>query len=139
MPLIASSATRVPAHTATAVNRRIAADTRTRLQRIGSDPAAIRKRLAELDREWDVERMIQTNAATLALSGTVLGLTVDKRFFALPLLVTGFLLQHAIQGWCPPLPVLRRCGFRTPREIEEERSELLKRLAGRGTHRADAA
>ncbi|WP_407921819.1 hypothetical protein, partial [Corallococcus sp. AB049A] len=24
-----------------------------------------------------------------------------------------FLLQHGLQGWCPPLPLLRRLGLRT--------------------------
>ncbi|WP_111420331.1 efflux transporter outer membrane subunit, partial [Rhodoplanes roseus] len=27
-----------------------------------------------------------------------------------------FLFQHAIQGWCPPVPILRRLGFRTELE-----------------------
>jgi len=47
----------------------------------------------------------------------------------LPALVTGFLFQHAVQGWCPPVPVLRRLGFRTSYEIEEER-QALKALRG---------
>ena len=38
--------------------------------------------------------------------------------------VLGFLFQHAIQGWCPPVPVLRRFGVRTAAEIEEERYAL---------------
>jgi hypothetical protein len=54
---------------------------------------------------------------------------VDRRFVAVPLVVTGFLLQHALQGWCPPLPVLRRLGVRTAREIERERTAL-KALRG---------
>jgi hypothetical protein len=40
-----------------------------------------------------------------------------------------FLFQHAIQGWCPPVPVLRRLGFRTANEIEQERTAL-KALRG---------
>jgi hypothetical protein len=36
-----------------------------------------------------------------------------------------FLLQHALQGWCPPVPILRRLGYRTAREIFEERLALL--------------
>ena len=35
-----------------------------------------------------------------------------------------FLLQHALQGWCPPLPLLRRLGVRTQAEIERERYAL---------------
>ena len=36
------------------------------------------------------------------------------------MVVAAFLLQHALQGWCPPLPLLRRMGMRTSAEIHEE-------------------
>ena len=42
----------------------------------------------------------------------------------LPAVVQTFYLQHTLQGWCPPLPVLRRLGFRAPAEIELERNAL---------------
>jgi hypothetical protein len=29
-----------------------------------------------------------------------------------------------VQGWCPPIPILRRLAFRTTYEIEEERQAL---------------
>lgn len=130
MPIIAESATRVAAHTSREVNQRIADVTRGRLLRIGDDQQAIARRLLELDQEWDIERTIEANASTIALAGTVLGLTVHRGFFALPFAVACFLLQHALHGWCPPIPVLRRLGFRTCREIEDERNELLRRTAG---------
>jgi len=47
----------------------------------------------------------------------------------LPTVVLSFLLLHAIQGWCPPVPVLRRLGIRTREEIDRERYAL-KALAG---------
>ena len=90
----------------------------------GQPDAVITDRLRELDREWSMERWIETNASTLALTGIVLGLTVDRKWFALPLVVTAFLLQHAIQGWCPPVPVLRRFGIRTRGEIDREKYAL---------------
>ena len=89
----------------------------------------IERRLTELDEEWDIERMIECNAAALALTGTALAVTHDRRFLLLPLAVTAFLLQHAIQGWCPPIPILRRFGFRTADEINRERYAL-KALRG---------
>jgi hypothetical protein len=58
-----------------------------------------------------------------------LGTFVDRRWYVLPGLVAGFLLQHALQGWCPPLPVFRRLGFRTASEIDYERYAL-KALRG---------
>lgn len=92
-------------------------------------PEEIPARLRELDAEWDIERTLEANASTLAFTGIVLGATVDRRWLALPAIVTAFLFQHAIQGWCPPLPILRRMGFRTAREIDTERAAL-KALRG---------
>ncbi|GAA4442679.1 hypothetical protein GCM10023188_42660 [Pontibacter saemangeumensis] len=94
-----------------------------------ADPETIAHRLRELDREWDIERVLEVNASTLALSGLVLGVLKDKRWFLLPGVVTTFLLQHGLQGWCPPLPVLRKFGIRTRREVDEERYAL-KALRG---------
>jgi hypothetical protein len=82
------------------------------------------RRLDELDREWDIERAIEANAASIALVGVALGALVNAWFLLLPAAVCAFLLQHALQGWCPPVPVLRRLGFRTAREIFEERLAL---------------
>ena len=50
-------------------------------------------------------------------------------------MVGGFLLQHAVQGWCPPVPVFRRLGVRTQTEIDEERYAL-KALRGDFHHAA---
>src|SRR5262249_41243166 len=44
-----------------------------------------------------------------------------RKWLVLPLAVSGFLFQHATEGWCPPVPLLRRLGFRTSFEIQEER------------------
>ena len=85
---------------------------------------AIARRLEELDREWDIERTLEANAATVTLVSLGLGFTVDRRWFAFPVVVAAFLLQHALQGWCPPLPFFRRRGVRTEREINLERTAL---------------
>lgn len=91
--------------------------------------AAIARRLDELEREWDIERTLETNAAAIAFTGVALGAAVNKRFLVIPAIVTGFLLQHALQGWCPPVPFFRAAGVRTAREIDEERMAL-KALRG---------
>jgi hypothetical protein len=117
---------RVPLNTSADVNRRIrrrGQESVARAARGGT--TGVDRRLAELDREWDIERVLEANAAGLALAGCLLGIVAHRRFFLLPALVSGFLLQHALQGWCPPLPVLRRLGVRTAAEIEEERRALL--------------
>ena len=120
---------RVPEHTSEEINRRIQAEIAANVRRLAGQPKRIEARLRELDSEWDIERAIEANASALALGGVLLGVTVDRRWLALPGLVAAFLFQHAIQGWCPPVPVLRRLGFRTSYEIEQERSAL-KALRG---------
>ena len=49
------------------------------------DRSAIDARLAELEREWDIERTLETNAASVSLAGLLLGITVNRRWFALPI------------------------------------------------------
>ena len=84
----------------------------------------IDRRIADLDREWDIERWLEANASSLALSGLLLGLTVNRKWLLLTGTVMGFLLMHAIQGWCPPVPVMRRMGVRTRGEIDREKFAL---------------
>jgi hypothetical protein len=117
--------TRVEQHTDEAVNermRRRTAQSISSVVRQGRD--GISRRLEELDQEWDMERTLEANAASIALLGLGLGVLVSRRFFVLPGVVAGFLLQHAVQGWCPPVPIFRRLGFRTAREIASERYAL---------------
>jgi hypothetical protein len=90
----------------------------------GASKDEISARIRELDLEWDVERVLEANAASFTVLGVVLGATVDRRWVALSGVVGGFLLQHALQGWCPPLPVFRRLGYRTVEEIDSERYAL---------------
>ncbi len=93
------------------------------------DKKIIAHRIQQLDREWDIERVLQVNAATLALGGLVLGVTRNRKWLLLPGIVLPFLLQHAMQGWCPPLPLLRRLGIRTRSEIDREKYALKPLLA----------
>jgi hypothetical protein len=124
-----TSRNRVPSHTSDEINQRIRHRTARSVHYYASHRDEIPRRLRELEAEWDIERAIEANAATLAFVGVALGATRDRRWLALPALVTGFLFQHAVQGWCPPVPVLRRLGFRTAFEIEVER-QALKALRG---------
>ena len=83
----------------------------------------ITQRIQELDREWDIERVLGINMSTLALTGLVLSIK-DRKWLAMPTIVLGFFAQHSIQGWCPPLPVLRFLKFRTRKEIDQEKHAL---------------
>ena len=126
---MATTANRVSAQTPTEINRHLRWEMEKRLAYYETHPDQNPTRLEELDREWDIERTLEANASTLAVTGTMLAATVDRRWLALPAIVTGFLFQHAMQGWCPPLPILRRLGFRTAEEINQERYAL-KALKG---------
>lgn len=116
---------RVRRHTNPRTNDRIDRRTASSIQSyVNRSDGAITQRLDSLDREWDIERVLETNASTLALAGLMLGATVNRRWLALTGGVLGFLLVHGIHGWCPPLPVLRRLGVRTRAEIDRERFAL---------------
>ena len=122
---------RVPEHTTEDVNERIQRQTDENIASYGSaGPAVIGLRLAELDREWDVERALQTNFAAVTLAGVVLGELADRRWHLFSALASGFMVQHALQGWCPPLAIFRRLGYRTRAEINRERFALLQQVEG---------
>jgi hypothetical protein len=129
MPVLPSTARRVEMNTDPVINHRIRRRTEESIHYYANHPEQIEQRLARLEREWDIERVLETNAAALALTGTVLGLARDRRYLAMPALAAAFLLQHALQGWCPPVPLLRRLGLRTAAEIAGERAAL-KALRG---------
>jgi len=120
---------RVTMHTDKEINREIMVSLEQRLWYYLDHPEKIDDRLLALQREWDVERAIEANASSLALAGLLLGFSVSRKFLLLPTVVAGFLLQHSLQGWCPPVPILRRLRIRTQGEIELERYAL-KALRG---------
>jgi hypothetical protein len=120
-----SSLDRVRSSTASDVNEEIDLQTDINIHRYkGKSKAEIFERIQMLDKEWDIERVLEVNASTLALTGLILGLTKNRKWLFLPGIVLPFLLQHGLQGWCPPLPLLRRLGIRTRGEIDREKYAL---------------
>lgn len=116
---------RVRRHTATGVNARMDRQFAERIEFYRTQPReVISRRIDALEREWDIERILELNASLLAFTGLTLGLVKHKAWFVLPGLVLPFLLQHATQGWCPPVAMLRRLGVRTQREIDAEKYAL---------------
>ncbi len=67
---------------------------------------------------------LEANAASFSLMGLAFGAFLHRRWYLFPAAVADFHLQHAIQGWCPPVPVFRRMGIRTTNEIQQERHAL---------------
>ena len=121
---------RVRSHTAQDVLRRIDEQAVSRLARYASaEPQAISRRLDDLDQEWDTDRAIELEASMMGLVGLALGVLVRPALLALPAAVGSAVLVHAVAGWYPLLPVFRRMGLRTAREIHRERYAL-KALRG---------
>jgi Protein of unknown function (DUF2892) len=125
MATLARSRERSERKTPAAINDRIRRETEASIARtLAVGRPAIDARLRELDQEWDTERTLQTLAASFSLAGLVLGTGVNRKWLILNGAVAAFLLQHGLQGWCPPLPVIRALGVRTPAEIDRERYAL---------------
>lgn len=116
---------RVRRHTAPEVLHQIDKEIEQRVQHYAGQPAeAITRRIENLEREWDMERWLETNASILSLSGALLGLGKSRSWLLLTCGVMGFLFQHALMGWCPPVPIFRRLGIRTRSEIDREKYAL---------------
>src|ERR671918_1589278 len=116
--MLPATTSRVAEQTADHVNAAIWRQTEENVARYSSQgPDALRRRLEELDREWDMERALEANASLAALLGLSLGALVDRRFFIFPAIVAGFFFDHRVEGGCPPLPVLRRLGLPASTEI----------------------
>jgi len=112
-------------HTAPEVNRRIEEESKAAvLSYAAQGKDAISKRIAELDAEWDIERALMTGAGINVLFGVAMGAFVNRKWFYWPAVVGAFMLQHTLQGWCPPLIPFRRSGVRTRHEIEREKTAL---------------
>jgi hypothetical protein len=120
---------RVRRHTAAAVLRRIDEDIGKSLHEHGREPTTISHRLQKLEREWDIDRTVETEAALTGLVGLALGATIKQGFLAVPLVVGSAVLLYALTGRYPLLPLFRRLGFRTAREVARERYAL-KALRG---------
>lgn len=120
---------RVRRHTAHEVLRRIDDATAASLaQCAAGGPQAIAQRLDALEREWDADRVLETKTATMGLMALALAVARPK-LLVLPGVVALALMAQALTGRHPLMPLLRRLGVRTAREIERER-HALKALRG---------
>jgi hypothetical protein len=129
-----STSERVDMNTPAAIKRKFDEQLRESVAKYAhGDRHQIDQRLHELDREWNVERIIETEAPVMVGLGLALGLAHNRRWFALSATAAGMVLLHSLQGWYPLLPLFRRLGVRSQHEIEQERSAL---RALRGDHEA---
>src|SRR5690625_7371906 len=110
---VSSTSDRVTNQTPSEINERIQRATEASIEYHKNHPELIERRLQELDEEWDIERTLQTNAASLVLGGSLLGLVVDRLVWTVPIAVSGCLLQHSMHGWRAARQDCRRGGRRS--------------------------
>lgn len=133
--------TRVRKNTSDSANLKIDEEILNNIKRYSDlQEQEITRRIKELDEEWDIERYLEINMSTLALSGIALSIFGNRKWLALPTVVLGFFAQHALQGWCPPVPIFRYFKVRTRNEINQEK-HALKALRGdyKNLHSAEEA
>ncbi|WP_142830004.1 DUF2892 domain-containing protein [Planococcus soli] len=103
------------------INQQIERETEARINHFKrQDSQAIHERIDELEREWDTGKVLKAALAGIALSSSLLALTTNKKWALLSGTSSAFMLQYTLQGWCPPLSLIRRKGVRTPNEIQLE-------------------
>ena len=117
---------RVREATPSSINEKIERETWLRIANYeGKSVEAVSARIEELNSEWDIERYLGVNMSSLAMTGlAIAALSKNKRWNILPAVVLAFFFQHSVQGWCPPLPILRLLNIRTSKEIEQEKYAL---------------
>ncbi|NLK75907.1 MAG: DUF2892 domain-containing protein [Clostridiales bacterium] len=81
-------------------------------------------RIRNLNCEWDTERYLEVNAAALIVISSFLGIKRSRLWFIITGITGIFMFQHALQGWCPLVPFLRKWGVRTADEINSEKYVL---------------
>lgn len=124
MSVLPPTSKRVSMHTNKSVNQRIGLKTINSVNRYKSaDFEALTKRIDELDREWDIERVLEVNAAAVVFLSSIFSFKCHKWLYVTTA-VSLFLMQHALMGWCPSLPVIRHAGVRTSEEINDEKSGI---------------
>lgn len=120
-----STQTKVNKATPDHINQKIERETEARINSFKrQEPEAIKERMLELEHEWDTERVVEVSMAAVALTSSFLAFTTSKKWAFLGATASLFMLQHTLQGWCPPVALIRRKGIRTPNEIELEKQAL---------------
>jgi hypothetical protein len=123
---------RIQAHTAPYINEKIRRQTETSvLDYAARGRDAVLRRLQELDYEYDLDRAVMINLSVVGGAALAAGYFHNKSWMKLVAVQLGFLFVHATYGWCPPVVLLRRMGFRTNTEIDYER-RLLEELLDDG-------
>lgn len=124
--IIPPTSEKVPKHTNNKINTKIREETICSINVYKSSrESELSGKIDRLNYEWDTEKILETNAASIVLATSIVGFIKSKRCcFLLTGTIGLFLLQHALLGWCPPVPIIRRLGVRTSEEIKKEQMAL---------------
>jgi hypothetical protein len=115
---------RVKEATPSTINAKIEHEMWNRVSKYLNKSSDVTSQIHKLEKEWDIERYLGVNMSTLALIGVALTYFVHINWLILPAIVLIFFFQHSVQGWCPPLPIMRLLKIRTRKEIEQEKYAL---------------
>jgi len=116
---------RVAAYTNPAVNEEIRRSTLENLSCLeDAEEEELTRRIRSLNSEWDTERFVEAKAALCIMGCSLFGIAKSKCWSFITLITATFLLQHALLGWCPSAPLMRKMGIRTAEEIGQEKLVL---------------
>jgi hypothetical protein len=87
------------------------------------------QRLAVLDHEWPLERVLNAILSAVVLFGTILAGAGGAAWLWLAGIAAALILLHSVTGWSPGISICQACGLRKRIEIERERYTL-KALRG---------
>ncbi|GIM29975.1 hypothetical protein CPJCM30710_26410 [Clostridium polyendosporum] len=98
--ILSPTTQRVRLHTKEKINKRIQKKTQKNIEYYKTrSRKEIIARIENLDKEWDIERALETNAAIIILLSVFLGIITNKIGWIILIgIISGFLLQHALQG-----------------------------------------
>lgn len=125
----ASTTDRVRNITAPYVNKRIDRLTEGYIAYYAEkDRDSIIRRIATLDYEWDIDRVLMLNFSLVGGTTFLTGIFKKRGWLYFFAAQMAFLGLHAFKGWCPPAALFRRLGFRTRQEIDFEKQALIELL-----------
>lgn len=123
--VLPSTTNRVATYTNPDVNEMIRNNTIDNLACLEeADEEELSRRIQKLNNEWDMERFVEARAAVCVMGSSLFGISKNRYWSFLTLIAGTFLLQHALIGWCPTAPIMRKMGIRTAEEINQEKMVL---------------
>lgn len=123
--ILPATTQRVATYTSPDINEMIRSNTLENLICLkDADQEELTRRIRKLNYEWDAERFVEAKAAVCVMGCSLFGISKSKYWSFLTLIAGTFLLQHALLGWCPSAPVMRKMGIRTAEEINQEKIVL---------------